>query len=455
MKKNLVFSLLMLFLFTGCALNAGNIGIIAKEMKQGWDNIEDYTMTAQSIDLFGEVTSKGEFIFKKPRNYKETEIMPDKKITSRYGDIKYSYDEETNVLRISTGGFPKISSQQEKEPEEDNFINMLKQLIKRKRVDVEDSVLGDKEVYKLTITPRSKKDPSPKEVYWLDKEHFLPVRTDRYVKEEQCQEIKEFVKKYTDLEVKRCFYSTKILDLNVNTGVSDDVFDLMNEVPDDAEIIKSEYVGECNPRRESAKFIDQASFNVLFPDYLPEGFYIDFDYPPEKAQGRSNRRGYVDPCPPNSYLLDYTNVHTESNSIGGRQMEFEQAEIRIGYKGENTRCRGNVNIEESTSPFNHYGVTFTHGLKDSKEVDINGNKGILIEWDFEKRLFWKVGDVYLNLDGGSGSSKSAKKAEHLKKSGESTIKTEKSVKIPEDMEIDHSVCDLTEEQMIEVAESMI
>jgi len=285
----LIFIFLGIIFVSGCTESQANI--LIEQIEQSQSNLKDYTTTVHVKDILGNEVETFDYTYKSPDKRRFAWSNPNKDIAINDGDVKYRYDSEHNRLFISG-----IISETEKEGIENlDYSKIVPYVLKNSDVVIEDSYLNDREVYKLTF--RADLDSS-KEIYYIDKQFFIPIKIETYLPEERCLEVKDFVEQHTDITIGSCLRTSwDFADLKINVGIEDNALDIKQQIPVDSEEIKSRY-SECNPRRMSAKIIDEAGFEVKLPSFVPERFHIS--YAPEEGIIKVIEGG-PDPCPSNAF----------------------------------------------------------------------------------------------------------------------------------------------------------
>ncbi len=450
---------------SGVVIQSQEVLAFNNKLEKAYSQVEEYSVHLIEKDIFGKATKEFDYYFKKPSKAKTVWVTPDKGIEVSDGTSHFVYRKDTNTL--FTNSIPR------EEAGVLDVVGALKKYIKENEASVEDVTYNNRPTYKLTIQPKNKEDGVT--IYWTDKETMWPVKIDSYMGEGRCESLKEFYNTYLGIEMPGCLYSSEeFQNLQLNPGLSDEFFNIRNDIPSDAKEKKG-FGGECNPLMETAKPLKEASFTVYVPGWVPERFKVN--YPPEEIPVRYEEEG-PDDCKVSKYYA-FANVHQEiinehySNPIKG---EFEVASIGLDVmikEGEFT-FEGSSILTQSPSVviYGFLGNFPKDNLVESKKVNINGVEATLNKYKevfpnrmstrlsngttetfdygnattYHNFLFWKANDLYFVL--------STPHEEALKGGCSTAINIETnqpSQRCTEDVPIGAT---LTDEEMIKIASSL-
>ena len=364
------------------------------DLENSYNQVTEYSTRVIVRGMNGEVSKEYDIYFKKPSMTKTIWTNPDKGIESAYGGTRYNYNKAINTLFMNN--FP------EEESSIIDFVDALKQYLETNEADVEDVTYDGKEAYKLTIHPRD--DNEGATIYFIDKQTMWPAKIEYYLSEKRCESLKEFYNTYTDGELESCMTSEELTSLNLNPALSDDFFDIMDEIPENAKQ-KSGFGGECNPTYETAKPLNESSFEVLVPGWIPERATVN--YPPEEIPIINEDELGPSGCARSKYA-QYANVHTER--IAGDPWdgeEYEVAEIsiktqsRVEQDGTSYHFDGLVTLRESPSVINWRNLAYDQP-QETREVDLGGVTGTLNIYNSDHYgaliIYWKENGIYYWLE---------------------------------------------------------
>jgi outer membrane lipoprotein-sorting protein len=324
---------------SGCTEKNLNAEQIAAQMMDKENNTRDYSYTMHVTSYFGGETKETESktMFKKPNMIKSivTESGKENQTTIvSDGKIVWSYTPDTNTVT-------KMKISKPSELTENDYTNIIDNFLN----DTNVTVLGVENVdgrktYLLETTPKEN-DGDYELIYktkiWVDQETWMPLKYETYNVDE---------KPTMKLEIQ---------DLKVNTGIPDSEFKF--EIPKGAKIID---LGEIKPPEELSleEAKKKASFKILTPDYLPEGY-------------------------------EFNNSMIYNNSQFSSESQISET-VELTY----TKDKAVINLAETVSKNQSSDATI---MDKGEDIQINGIEGKYISMGKTKLLTWKLGDVNLSL----------------------------------------------------------
>ncbi|OED07228.1 outer membrane lipoprotein-sorting protein [Methanosarcina sp. A14] len=324
---------------SGCAEKDLSAEQIASQMMDKENNTRDYSYTMHMTSYFGGETKESESktMFKKPNMIKSIVTEPGKEnqtVSVSDGNILWSYTPDTNTVT-------KIKISKTSELTKNDYTNIIDDFLN----DTNVTVLGVENVdgrktYLLETTPKEN-DGDYELIYktkiWVDQETWMPLRYETYNGDGN---------RTMKLEIQ---------DLQVNTGLPDSEFKF--EVPEGAKIVD---LGEIKPPEklslEEAR--KEASFKILTPEYLPEGYEFN-----------------------NSMVYNNSQFSPENQS-------FETVEITY------TKDEAFISLAETVSTNQSSDSTI---MDRGEDIQINGIDGKYLSMGKTKLLMWKLGEVNLSL----------------------------------------------------------
>lgn len=324
---------------SGCAEKNLSAEQIAAQMMDKENNTRDYSYTMHVTSYFGGETKESESktMSKKPNLLKSIVTEPGKEnqtIIVSDGKIVWSYTPDTNTVT-------KMKISKASELTKNDYTNIIDDFLN----DTNVTVLGVENVdgrktYLLETTPKET-DGDYELIYktkiWVDQETWMPLRYETYNSDE-------------NLTMK-----LEIQDLQVNTGLPDSEFKF--EIPEGAKIVD---MGEIKlPEKLSLEEArKEASFKILTPEYLPEGYEFN-----------------------NSMVYNNSQFSPENQS-------FETVEITY------TKDEAFISLAETVSMNQSSDDTI---MNEGEDIQINGIEGKYLSIGKTKLLTWKLGEVNLNL----------------------------------------------------------
>lgn len=263
MRKTKVLSLMILIslaLFASGCEEELSAEEIATKMQEKGESIKDYSCIMHTATYAnGEKVQENEerVISKKPKMMKSWTIEQGKEEVAAVsdGEFLWSYDEETNTVT-------KIKLPEEPLINESDYVGLIEGFLNKTNV----SLLGIEDVdgrsaYVLEAKPEAKRDESHSLVsrtkMWVDKETWMALRCKMYDSKGNLM------------------IETKISNLKVNTGIPDSEFEF--EVPAGAEIKVIDLNNLEVPEKMSLEEArEKASFEILVPEYIPEGYALNY-----------------------------------------------------------------------------------------------------------------------------------------------------------------------------------
>ena len=236
MNRSLILVVLVAALLLGCTQMS--VDEIAKKMQEKWDSVTDCRgVERATITINGQQkTTEYEFIFKKPNKFWMHDRTNGILMVSN-GSTLWTYDNKSNTVTV----MEKISSHTSSTGTID-YGAIVKDMLERYDV----KLLGSEEVagkdcYVLLLKPKNETINLSIKM-WVEKDYWMPLK----------MEMSDGIK-----------VTTEYLNIEINTGVSDDVFEF--KPPEGAKIIKKEPVFKRFSSVEEAQ--KHAPFKILTPSY--------------------------------------------------------------------------------------------------------------------------------------------------------------------------------------------
>jgi outer membrane lipoprotein-sorting protein len=339
-RSILMLTCIAIALFTsGCAEKNLNAEEIATQMMDKQNCTQDYSyimhMTSYTDGKTFESNSK--LMFKKPNMFKEIFKVSGKEnqtISVSDGEILWSFDPDTNTVT-------KLKLPVASDPQKDDYINAISELINETNV----TLLGIENVdgrtsYLLEATPKGTNEDNElmyKTKIWVDQETWMPLRYETFNGNGNLTN------------------KIEICDLKVNTGIPGSEFKF--ESPSGAKIVD---LGEIKPPEklslEEAR--NKASFKILTPEYLPEG-----------------------------YEFNYSMIYNNSQFFPEDQTSET---VDLVY----TKEEASIDLTESVNFNQSFDDT---AMGEGTNITINGIEGIYISAGETKMVMWKLGNVEMLL----------------------------------------------------------
>lgn len=335
-----VLTFIVVALFSsGCMEKNLSAEQIAAQMMDKENNTRDYSYTMHVTSYFGGEIKETETktMFKKPNMIKSIVTEPGKEnktIIVSDGEILWSYTPDTNTVT-------KMKISKPSELTENDYTNIIDDILN----DTNVTVLGVENVdgrktYLLETTPKEN-DGDYELIYktkiWVDQETWMPLRYETYNGDGN---------RTMKLEIQ---------DLKVNTGIPDSEFKF--EIPEGAKIVD---MGEIKLPEELSleEARKKASFKILTPDYLPEGYEF------------------------NSSMIYNNSQFSPENQISET--------VELTY----IKDKAIINLAETVSKNQSSDATV---MDKGENIQINGIDGKYLSMGKTKLLTWKLGDVNLSL----------------------------------------------------------
>jgi outer membrane lipoprotein-sorting protein len=343
-------AIVILALFaSGCTEKEPSAEEIAARMLEKQNSIEDYSYTMHMTYYIGETVVENEFktIYKKPHMIKNVIEEPggeEETLVLSDGEFRWTYAPGTNtVMKTEIPETPELT--------EDDYLSIIGITLN----DTNVSLLGTeetegREAYLLEATPKEMEEDTPaySMKFWVDKETWMFLGYEMYDSNETL------------------ISKVEIRDLKVNTGIPDSEFEF--KIPEGATVetvrtIKTVEYGEIEPPEELSleEAREQASFEILTPEYLPEGYAFD-----------------------NSIIFENSETAIED-------LAYEI--VTLTYKNGGDF----VVISESVSE-GEAGKSPYLDLDAAEDITINGEEGkYIVTLGSIKTMNWKIGNISLIL----------------------------------------------------------
>lgn len=349
---------------------------IVEKMQEKEASLEDYSGTIHTtVYLNGEknLEEETQIIYKKPNLMKTLGVEEGKEVESvSDGEFVWGYDAKTNTVT-------KIKLPEEPLLTEKDFVSIIGNFVNESEV----SMLGVEEMdgrsaYVLEARPKTEENESElasRTKIWVDRETWMVLKSSIYNNKGNL---------VTEVEIR---------NLKINTGIPDSEFKF--EIPEGAKVENLDLGEELkvpdNLSLEETR--QQASFEILVPEYIPDG-----------------------------YMLNSTTISEE----GDKAAEGQGSEtVILSYQ----KGRENLEIIETVYENKSEENTFMEG---AEKISINGKEGkYLNEFGDTKMLQWELGGVEINLIGSLEKAEMLKIAESFKEPfTEVDILDEESLKEP-------------------------
>ena len=244
------------FLSAGCVDDQVSAEEIAEQMQQKNDLIEDSSFTLHmTMSLMGEETVIEQDMIQKKEKSRTVIRQPAEQegMVSVYnGETMWTYDPHQNTVVIMD--VPHIDMDMD-------YVGMISQFLNESDLSFSGiEKIDGRTSFIMILEP--KEEGSSDAIFtgnlkvWVDEETWMPLKYDMYDNEGNV------------------IVSVEVRDLQVNTGISDDVFEF--EIPEGAEVNTLDMNEFALPEEmtlEEAQ--DKADFDILIPAYVPEGYVFD------------------------------------------------------------------------------------------------------------------------------------------------------------------------------------
>lgn len=331
------------FFVSGCAEKDLSADEIATQVMEKENSIEDYSYIMDVTYYYGEKTTTTEFktMFKKPNLIKNIAIESGKEngtLLVSDGEFTWTYAPDTNtVIKTKIPEAQKLGKS--------DYAQFISGLLN----DTNVTLLGIEEVdnrstFLLETTPKKTAEDYQlvsRTKIWVDKETWMPLKYEIYDSNK-------------NLTIK-----IEIRDLKVNIGIPDSEF--IFDIPEGAKIKTVDLEEVLEPPEELTleEAREQASFEILTPEYVPEGYTFNY------STVHNNSEIVPDGQAAETVILTYTK---------------EEASIILAetlYEGK---------PEDSTT------VDF------GEDIEINGIEGKYLVLGDMKILRWKMVNIDLSLN---------------------------------------------------------
>jgi len=351
-----------LFVVSGCI---SDVSELTRQIREKYDSLDDYKVTVRETRCSKEVTYK--YFFKEPNKiYIEyitsgfyDPFLKKDLIMATNGKSWWWYDSSKNEASIeeyedASGESRGIAALVTSETLADLESNMEFVLENYNIKLLGEESIFDKTAYILEITPKKKfglfGGDGGINKWWVDKETFLLLKEEQYT---------------TDgiLRLRREF-----MDMEVNTNIPDDKFEF--NVPDNAIILTDFNPMDVAYTLEEIK--DSASFEVLLPTYIPEGYeYGQGDLSPvEQEDGSCEER--VDVTYRKPHIGSFRIEQSKSSLVVRPAASYEPGGITIlsDKTIDINGISGRLIIFKMTYP-NAPQITSLHFEKDGKYINVD------------------------------------------------------------------------------------
>lgn len=363
----LIFVTFALFV-SGCTEKDLSAEEIATQMLEKQDSIQDYSYTMHTTYYVGEKAIESEFktIYKKPHMIKNFIQEPGKKeetLVLSDEEFRWTYAPDTNtVMKTKLPKTPELAK--------NDYIQLIDGCLNDTNVTLLGvESLDNRTTYLLETAPKITPE-EPTEDYqmvgrtkiWVDKEKWMPLRYEMYNSD-------------GNLTIK-----IEIRDLKINSGIPDSEF--VFNIPDGAKITTMDLEDFKPPEELSLEEAgEQASFEILTPEYLPEG-----------------------------YTFNHSTVYNNSEFVPDGQTAET---VILTYIKEEASIILAETLYEGQLPDNAV-------IDTGEDIQVNGTEGKYLSLGEMKTLKWKSGNIDLTL------SASLEKNEMLKIAESVSVKEENS-----------------------------
>ncbi|MCQ1534129.1 outer membrane lipoprotein-sorting protein [Methanosarcina sp. KYL-1] len=315
---------------------------IAEQMQEKEASIQDYSYTMHMTLHLGELTQESELriLQKKPNKVKTISIEPEEDAGSfavSDGEVMWTYDPKTNtVTKIEMPDTPVLG--------EMDYAGIIEDFLNETNV----SLLGVEEIdgrsaYLLEANPKEE-EKGMRLIegmrLWVDKETWMPLRYETYdINGDPVIEL-------------------EISDLEVNQGIPDSEF--VFEVPEGATVRTVDMDSFEIPEQTTLeKAREAARFEILVPEYLPEGYVFNY-----------------------SRIFNNSWIAPEGQTFETVSLTYENEEDDVISLSETV-----YETEAPEAPI----------MNSAEDVSINGAEGKYLTLGNMKILTWKIGDIELSL----------------------------------------------------------
>ncbi len=331
------------FLSAGCVDDQVSAEEIAEQMQQKNDLIEDSSFTLyMTMSLMGQESVMEQDMVQKKEKMRSFTKQPAEQagtIVVSNGETMWTYDPRQNSVVVME--MPDVDLGQEL-----NYAGLIANFLNESDVSFSGmEKIDGRNTFIMTLGP--KEEESSGSIFtgnikvWVDEETWMPLKYDIYDPDGNV------------------IISAEVRNLQVNTGISDEVFEF--DIPEGAEVTTidmNEFALPEDITLEEAQ--EKADFEILLPSYVPEG-----------------------------YEFDHASLFDNSEFTSGSQV---LQRVTLMYKNDDS----NLHITEIFYESGFPGPTEFSG---SESVDVNGSPGDFVEVYGNKMLRWDVDGIDLTITG--------------------------------------------------------
>ncbi|WP_167880852.1 outer membrane lipoprotein-sorting protein [Methanococcoides sp. AM1] len=345
-RTKILFIFLMVFsafLSAGCVDDQVSAEEIAEQMQQKNDLIEDSSFTLyMTMSLMGQESVMEQDMVQKKEKMRSFTKQPAEQagtIVVSNGETMWTYDPRQNSVVVME--MPDVDLGQEL-----NYAGLIANFLNESDVSFSGmEKIDGRNTFIMTLGP--KEEESSGSIFtgnikvWVDEETWMPLKYDIYDPDGNV------------------IISAEVRNLQVNTGISDEVFEF--DIPEGAEVTTidmNEFALPEDITLEEAQ--EKADFEILLPSYVPEG-----------------------------YEFDHASLFDNSEFTSGSQV---LQRVTLMYKNDDS----NLHITEIFYESGFPGPTEFSG---SESVDVNGSPGDFVEVYGNKMLRWDVDGIDLTITG--------------------------------------------------------
>lgn len=327
------------FLSAGCVHDHVSAEEIAEQMKQKNDLIEDSSFTLyMKMSSMGEETVIEQDMIQKKEKSRTVIRQPAEQagMVSVYnGKTMWTYDPHQNSVVIMD--VPHIDMDMD-------YAGLIARFLNESDVSFSGIEKIDGRTSFIMILEPKEEGPSDAIFtgnlkVWVDEETWMPLKYDMYDHEGEV------------------IVSVEVRDLQVNTGVSDDVFEF--DIPESAEVSTLDMNEFTLPEEMTLEEVqEKANFDILLPAYVPVG-----------------------------YGFDHALVFDNSGFATGSQVM--QRVTLVYINGDSQMSISEVFYESGFPGPTEFSV--------SESVDVNGSPGDFVEVYGNNMLRWDVNGIDLTI----------------------------------------------------------
>ncbi|MBU1849568.1 MAG: hypothetical protein KKH40_02470, partial [Nanoarchaeota archaeon] len=221
--KKIVFTFLILMVFILSSCTGLEARAFAKELQRGFESRMDFSGVTHSSNLQGTEEDETMSFTVNNKGYYYTET--DEEVKSANLEYEYVYKKIENKLYLFKSF---LRDESDYSPD---FSKVLVDLMDRyKVISIEEGIYDKNSVYILTLEANN----GNKQVYYVEKETYLVLKENYFLSEETCKFLNNFMlENNIDFSNTNCLLKSNYLtDIKINTGITDDFFDLRTQFPD-------------------------------------------------------------------------------------------------------------------------------------------------------------------------------------------------------------------------------